>query len=194
LRFDELLQAINSDFKKNKKPLPKCFISYAWYQDGDKTKKLQSWLLEFKKYLEQAGADIFFDVKDMQLNMNNTMQQNIANSDYIFIIATPRLKERADEQTATTAPNNLQFELNHIFSTKQDHILPIIWEGDFKSSIPTKYTFSQNLCYDFSKNDSFIYYKLLIGATNPKGIIPVIFNIEYMNEYELLINEILPST
>jgi len=125
----------------------------------------------------------------MQLNMNNTMQQNIANSDYIFIIATPRLKERADEQTAT--PNNLQFELNHIFNTKQGHILPLIWEGDFKSSIPTKYLFSQNLCYDFTNIN---YYKLLIGAINPKGIIPVIFNIEHMTEYEFSIKEAFSFT
>lgn len=131
----------------------------------------------------------------MQLNMNDTMRQNITNSDFIFIVATTRLKERADEIIPPDKePNNLQFELNHIFNTKQDRIIPLIYEGTFNTSIPTKNTFSKNLCYDFSNNDYVTNVKLLIGIAKPKGIISIICDIKDMKMYELYINEILSST
>jgi len=123
--------------------------------------------------------------------MNDTMRKNIAASDYIFIIATPRLKERAEE----SGNNNLKFELNHIFTTKQ-HILPLIWEGNFNSSIPItpNYPFDQYYCYDFSKHDYYTYFKLLIGTTNPKGIIPTILPLDNVNQYKILVNKILGTS
>jgi len=190
-KFDILLRAIKNDYIKSNPPrkLPKCFISYAWETDNFKLKKLQKRLEEFRDDLQEAGAQTFLDIKNMELDMNDTMRNGISASDFIFIILTPRLKQRAED----TKPNNLQFELKHIFDNKQNHILPLIFEGDFASSTPKNYKFNENLCYNFSNEDSSNYFKLMVGTKNPKGIIPVIFRLEDNNytQYQMLVKEIL---
>jgi len=109
------------------------------------------------------------------------MNENIAKSDYIFIIATPRFKQRAEE----SKPNNLQFELNHILETKKP-VVPILWDGDFKSSFPSKFGFAGNLCFDFTTKE---YFPLLIGTVNPKGIVPTIFQIQNDSVYSGLVED-----
>jgi len=116
--FTEILLLIKShhlNCNKQKDTFPFVFLSYGWNTDENKNKELQEWLLKIKRDLTLAGIHVFLDIRNMQLNMSETMKTNIEKSDYIFIICTPRLKERAEEQSTNPYKiNNLQIELNFI--------------------------------------------------------------------------------
>jgi len=114
--------------------------------------------------------------------MNSTMEQNIKNRDFIFIIATSRFKQRAEENIVGK-PNNLQFELGHILESNKP-VLPILWDGGFSISFPTNYSFKNNLVYDFTKIN---YFKLLVGTVDPKGIIPTLLHIHEDTVYNALV-------
>jgi len=174
--FTEILLLIKShhlNCNEQKGTFPFVFLSYGWNTDENKNKELQEWLLKLKRDLTLAGITVFLDIRNMQLNLTETIQTNIEKSDYILIACTPRLKERAEEQsTNPNNINNLQIELTHI-RNKNKTVLPLLIEGDYTSSLLTNpIMLKKHLVYDFTKNS---YYDLLIHY-NPKGIIPVLLN------------------
>jgi len=167
--FEKILININEYFLNSKIQVNSpCYISYAWYKENEKNIKLQKWLITFKNDLKKVGIDTFLDVENMTGNMNTTMAENIAKSNFVFIVVTPRFKERADDNTS-----HLQFELNNIVESNK-FIIPILIEGDFNTSLPSQFDIKNLFAYDFT---SFDYFTLLIGTTNPKGIIPTIFKL-----------------
>jgi len=186
--FTETLLQIKSHFiGKYGNAFPTAFLSYAWNPDENKNYKLQEWLLKIKRDLAIAGITVFLDISNMQLKMSETMKTNIEKSDYIFIVCTPRLKERAEEQS--TNPNNLQFELNHMKNNNKK-IINLLIEGDFTSSLPSNpINLKEYLTYNFTKD---YYYDLLIQYEKPKGIIPVLLNESnnenYFESYAPIVN------
>jgi len=175
--FTEILLLIKShhlNFNKQNDAFPFVFLSYGWNPDENKNKELQEWLLKIKRDLTLAGIHVFLDIRNMQLNMSETMKTNIEKSDYIFIICTPRLKERAEEQSTNPYKiNNLQIELNFIKNNNKE-VIPLLIEGDYTSSLLSKpINLTEHFVYDFTKHS---YYDLLIHYENPKGIIPVLLN------------------
>jgi len=173
--FTEALLQVKTHFIFGKygNPFPCAFLSYAWDPDENKNYELQEWLLKIKRDLQIVGITVFLDIRNMQLNMSETMKTNIEKSDYIFIVCTPRLKERAEESTNPDNINNLQIELNHIKNTNKE-IIPLLIEGDLTSSLPSNPINLKNyFAYNFTKAS---YYKLLIHYEKPKGIIPVLLN------------------
>eukprot|EP01099_Mayorella_cantabrigiensis_P002430 TRINITY_DN2060_c0_g1_i2.p1 TRINITY_DN2060_c0_g1~~TRINITY_DN2060_c0_g1_i2.p1 ORF type:complete len:163 (+),score=26.95 TRINITY_DN2060_c0_g1_i2:74-562(+) len=91
---------------------PRCFISYAWEQDKQKNEQLQRRLEILKEDLEKLGAVVQLDIRNLQSSLTEFMKKGIENSDYIFLIGTPRLKERLAEMGATL--NNAQYEFEEI--------------------------------------------------------------------------------
>lgn len=98
---------IFNDFLKDVKPLlegqkskPKVYISYAWEslktKEGiDENKKLQDRLICLQKDLEFLGIEAFLDVKFLYGEMREQMSRNIENADFVMLIGTPRLNQRA---------------------------------------------------------------------------------------------------
>jgi len=176
--FTEILLLIKShhlNCNEQKDTFPFVFLSYGWNTDENKNKELQEWLLKIKRDLTLAGIHVFLDIRNMQLNMSETMKTNIEKSDYIFIICTPRLKERGEEQSTNPYKiNNLQIELNFIKNNNKK-VMPLLIEGDYTSSLLSKpINLTEHFVYDFTK---YSYYDLLIHYENPhKGIIPVLLN------------------
>jgi len=172
VNFEKLARAIKDHYaQKTQKPFPKCYICYAWYTEERKKEELRAWLLKLRNHLQGIlGIETFLDIENMELNLKQTMEENIKKSDFFLVIATPRFKQRAEEPSS----NNLKFELNLILEAKKQ-ILPLLWEGDFNTSFPKDYPFKDFLVYDFTKGD---YFRLLLGTTNPKGIVPTILGLQ----------------
>jgi len=160
---------------------PKCFISYAWEVDEKKKLIQQEWLTKFKEYLELLRVVIFLDLFDMELNLKETMEKNINDSDFIIIICTPRYKQRVEEKGS-----NARFELDNLLN-KNKKIIPIIYEGKFSESVPSD--IRDSLAIDFTKIEDFI--KNMVGYYNPKGIIPTIFGIKPDQIYEKMVDRFL---
>jgi len=203
--LESSLKVIGQYLKVLGRKPPKCFISYAWYEKGnDKNNKLQIWLSSFKEDLGLLGIETFFDLYDMSTDLKDKMKQNIAKSDYVFVIATPRLKERVDLQPLS----NARFEYELIFEYEKQ-IIPLILESSSNESFPTitpanykkgNNSLSSFLYYNFvvdekspnaKKEKEILYIKNLFLMYNPKGIIPTLFEIPYTeNVYESLVEKL----
>jgi tetratricopeptide (TPR) repeat protein len=146
------------------------FISYAWDDPVDPS--MQRWLTQLQKDLQMSGFEVFLDLSHMHDDMNARMLQGIERSAAALIICTPRLKKRASQKTSVA------FELSTILSRKQDNgdsfqVLPLIYSGDFKSSVPDKFVkFLVRDCTDLTH-----YNAQLTDLANPLGIIPAILGV-----------------
>jgi len=179
LPFVKLLFNISHYIYDKKLPPPKCFISYAWEVDEAKKNAQQEWLIKFKEYLELLRVVVFLDLFDMELNLKDTMLNNIDNSDFVFIICTPRYKQRVEGDEKS----NARYELDTILE-KDKKVIPIIYESTFSESVPN--FLKEFLVIDFTKPEDYI--KNMVGYYSPKGIIPTIFGIKIERPYEKIID------
>jgi len=101
--------------------------------------------------------------------MRHCMQKNIEASDFIFLIGTPRLKERIAQQDTNAA-----FEFNHILAKVQKNpnaFLPLLYQGEFNTAFPDILT--GVLIRDF--RDLARYPHLMVGLIHPLGIFPSLY-------------------
>jgi len=124
---------------------------------------------------------VFLDLFNMELNMKDTMSNNINNCDFVIIICTPRYKQRVQEEKS-----NARYELDLILKEKKK-VIPLIYESDFSESVPD--SIKDFLAIDFTKREH--YYKNLIGFQNPKGIIPIVFGLNSEPTYEQMVHSFL---
>jgi len=117
----------------------------------------------------------------MELNLKDTMLNNINDSDFIIIICTPRYKQRVEEEKS-----NARFELDTILA-KNKKVVSIIYEKSFSESVP--HAIRDFLAIDFTKTEDYI--KNMVGYYNPKGIIPTIFGVKAEQVYEKMIDSFL---
>jgi len=183
LEFQKKLLQIRDYIKdKNEKPR-KCFISYAWEEDERKKTQLKEWLNQFKDDLVSVNLKVFFDLDDMTGDFKKTMHDNIDDSDFIFIICTPRYKSRIE---VLSSGANLEFNYSTL-PDKQKQIILIIYEketsDDLLSVLPEK--IKNFMAFDFTNNEN--YFKNMIGYSNPKGIIPTIYKFFDCKPYEGLV-------
>ncbi len=173
--FAKFLQDVKSILSALEKPI--CFISYAWEDNATVTGKaanviLQERLSRLKKDLEILGAQIFLDINDMHGHMPTRMEENIAKSNIVFLIGTPRLKVRLQQ----TPKTNAAFEWDHIqnkVAQDKDCLLPLWFEGDFAEAFPSEV--HKDLVRDMRATDA--HEMMLAGLANPMGIIPNIFQL-----------------
>lgn len=114
------------------------------------------------------GVSMLLDIHNMEGDISYYMSHNIANSDRVLLICTPRLADRANQPVVNSKPNNLQVELEEALK-KQQHlpkfIIPLVLEGDHRSSVPQqiKHILALNMS-DESK------YCEMMTSLSPKGI------------------------
>ena len=175
IEFTKFLQGAKRFLPAVKNPI--CFISYAWEDSRTDTGKATNaiWharLSRIKEDLEKIGAQVFLDIYDMHGDMQARMQENIAKSDFIFLIGTPRLKTRLLQVPQT----NAGFEWDHIknkVALNKDCLLPLWFEGDFDAAFPNEV--QKNLARDLREVDA--HEPILAAYANPMGIIPNIFDL-----------------
>lgn len=152
-------------------PKKKVFISYAWPAEDDEKEKMQRWLKKLQDDLQAAGIEVFFDIRDMELNLKDTMQTNLEKSDFVLPILTPRFLERAGDQKT-----NLHFEFNltqQKESAKSGSLIPIQYAGTFGDVVQGPLApLGGHLIYSAQDIQ---YESLLIALDGPKGLIPVIY-------------------
>ena len=120
-------------------PKQTCFISYAWNPDQRANTELQNRLENLQKDLSMSGVTVLLDILTMQGDINHYMVENIAKSDRVLLICTPRLVERAEEPVVNNVLNNLQIEMEEMLKVqklKPNFIIPIIMEGTFATAVP----------------------------------------------------------
>jgi len=135
------------------------YFCYAWPKQADtkEKEKLHKWLRQLKEYLKKAGfAKVFLDIDVIGAgSTTTTMEKYLKESNVFFLIGTKRFKERMIESTK----NNLQFELELIFSmhskrkNSKSFIIPLLLESknmdDIFKTENDKYNFKEHLIYDF---------------------------------------------
>jgi TIR domain len=173
--FVEFLQACKQLFSTNpNQPRPKCFISYAWELDSKANKVLQEQLFQMQEDLQVTGIQVFLDIVDMHGRMKNQMRKNIEQSDYIFLIGTPRLIERL-----TDSNSSLAYEYHLILEKQKENpevLIPLLLEGDYKTSFPA--AIQETLIRDVRDQEKYFHQM----ATPLQGIIPRIYGMRNDND------------
>eukprot|EP00048_Salpingoeca_helianthica_P023114 m.22400 g.22400 ORF g.22400 m.22400 type:complete len:592 (+) comp8288_c0_seq1:94-1869(+) len=183
--FRELLEKINflANGRLDHGGKRKVFISYAWEADSEENKELQGFLKRLQRDLQKTGVEVFLDVADMSGNMGDTMRENIESSHVALVIGTPRLGERAAQET------NVAFEIKTILARaaeKKIKVMPLLRKGDFGKSFPKPLL--DFLVRDFREDAK--YSNLLIQLEDPQGLIPAIWNFRVDDHgYEALLTE-----
>lgn len=115
-------------------PKRKCFISYRWDPNKKKCDDLQKKLEKLKEYLELLGAEVTLDIRALGTDIDYFMEQvKDKNSDFVFLIGTPELKDRVDNPV----PNNAKTEYSYIrerlkanrdANKSSDFLIPMIYD------------------------------------------------------------------
>ncbi len=142
---------------------PQIFISYAW--EGDKTAlaRQQGHLLHLSQDLTTLGFPAWLDIERMSGDIDEQMAGNIANSQAVVVIQTPRYTERSTQNT------NVKKEFDAIIQKSQTNpgfkIFPLQF---LKGPIPPALDNHPNQC-DFAGIDE----DYLVRMTHPSfGLIP----------------------
>lgn len=161
------------------------FISYAWYRNEAKNERLQNWLRQFYKHLDAAGFQVYLDVKCIHGNLEEYMKKKVTKSDFILVICTPYFKERVEAEQAS----NVKFEMDTIFEQGKSFV-PLIWEGNFGTSVPSNYPIGKNLALDFSKGR---YIDLLTDIVNSRGLLPTLCNVHVKAKEGNVLDVVYPT-
>lgn len=159
---------------------PVCFISYAWEKDRHDTDRLHLLLKFFKSVLHHLGARVYLDIQDMHANMAYFMDQRIEESDWVFLMGTPCLKE-----SLLDPDRNISREYRQIQSRlpqRPELLVPILVRGNYAEAYPDA-LMKEQLVRDFrglvdltiSWDSLDQLAKALFGLENPVGIIPMIY-------------------
>lgn len=130
---------------------PTCFISYSWDSEEQK-----DWVRTLAERLQKSGIMTRLDQWDLQFGMNvpRFMEENIAESDYVLMVCTPRYAERANSTQGGVGWEK-QIITGEMYnqSVKENKFVPLLCNADTKISIPR---FLQGKYYvDFSDDQKY---------------------------------------
>jgi len=183
------------DIRKIEKQ-PTVFISYAWETDTESNNKLQKNLKQLYSDLLMAGIGVNCDIFDMKSDMENFMREGVKNCDFVILIGTPTLKEKLKDETKNVSKEYACIMERHKASqeSKKNFLFPLLFTFETKmekeelyekanSSYPDGFT-KKFLIRDFTDYDfDFVKYTdNLSSSFNPKGLIPIFFNIDFSDE------------
>lgn len=127
--FNKFLEDVKPLISPQK--LPKVFISYAWEtrrtkEGTEANKKLQSFLVTLQEDLEYIGIETFLDIKFLQGDVRENIKYNLEHSDFVILIGTPRLNERAIRDRLFVMP---YFDISLI--PKKGNVVALVESTDF---------------------------------------------------------------
>lgn len=178
------------------------FISYAWEGDGIATSWLHKRLCRLRDDLIGVGFNVFLDISHMNGDITETMRYELAESDIVFVICTPRYAERVQQRNPMT---NAGYEYQHILGKLKENphcVYPLWVAGGFKQAVPKELIDAQSL--------SEHTHQLLVrdyrdpwqdewqlGSLSPLGIIPALYDIrldmpvgqEYLSLWQVFVKE-----
>jgi len=168
---------------------PSVFISYAWEHDKEKNTKLQEFLKQLYLDLSLAGIKVYLDIINARSDLEGFMKTGVLNCDIVFLIGTPTLKMKLKDESQNVSieykyieqklllKSDFLFPLLYAFDTS---FSPISYEQKILSSYPDR--FSKFIVRDFTDNLDFIKYSDNLLSSAPSGLIPSIFNINYIED------------
>ena len=116
-------------FKQSQK---KIFISYCWEDEEH-----QKWVHQLAKRLAEK-FEVKIDIKQpLGIELNQFMEQMIANSDKVLIITTPTYKERADGRIKGVGYETSLITNDLVSDQNKIKFIPIIRKGSKEESYPT---------------------------------------------------------
>jgi WD40 repeat protein len=92
------------------------FISYAWEADKTNLARQQGYLSQISQDLSTLGFPTWLDIERMSGDINEQMAGNIANSQAVVVIQTPRYTERSTQNT------NVKKEFDAIIQKSQNNL------------------------------------------------------------------------
>lgn len=112
---------------------PSAFVCYSW--DNDDHKK---WVAGFAARLRSEGVDVALDQWHLSLGdrIHQFMEREVGCNDFVLIVCTPRLKERADNRVGGVG---YEFDImTGDCDTTGNHrkYIPVLRSGDWHTAIP----------------------------------------------------------
>lgn len=148
---------------------PQIFISYAW-EEKDELIRQQGHLSQIFHDLTTVGFPTWLDIERMTGNINDQMEDNIINSQIVFVICTPRYLARSQLET------NVKREWDSIqekaLKDRNFQVFPIQFsQGDsFPRNLESLPNIDQTRCNFTEIDDSSNYLHCMTTPT--EGLIP----------------------
>jgi len=140
LWFERFMRDIKKIYReKNGKKCPTIFISYAWPKEPESRELFDDRILRLKEELNAAGVSVWWDKMSMEGHMEDQMQTNVAESDFVLVLCTPLYKQRATLTTEDGKPlGGVAIEVQHIMKkleTNKHSAIPVIFESGIESKV-----------------------------------------------------------
>ena len=136
--FETALVRVKRVARSENKPLPSCFVSYAW---GDE--RQERWVRGLTKDLENAGVAVALDQKDNPQPGANVARfvGLIEQSDFVIVVGTPLYRKKYENKVSdagsVVAAEVDQINLRLTRTEKEKAtVLPLLLEGDEATSFP----------------------------------------------------------
>jgi hypothetical protein len=183
MAFVQFLKTLKDQLKSRGGASPTCFISYAWETNADENKKLQERLEQLRSDLYFLKVDVKLDIHNMDRDIQKYMVENIAKVDNIFLIGTPRLKERFNQSSS-----NLALEVREALKKSTDTLVPLWFSGtSFQDCFPDG--IEKSLVRDF--RDPAKYMASMSQTDNPIGLIPSVLKLRDDREYLAILSSFM---
>lgn len=164
----------------------KVFISYAWPTEPAMRDQLQRWLKQLQDDLQRAGINVFYDLRDMKGHLDTTMQQQIENSDFVIPVLTPEFLSRVQN-----SETHLAFEFRLMLekvNRERGGLLPVLHAGTLEGVVQGPLLPLMSYLIYIGKIDRFD--ELLVGLSDPVGLIPTIYGIRMGDkDYEAILRK-----
>lgn len=142
LAFNHFLEGLKVPVELNQRMQnrPNVYVSYAWEDrtipEGEARHQLLQAKLKFlQASLESLGFHAFFDVCDMDGDLNDCMQQSIASSRYVILIGTEQLQQRIAKYPSS--PAAFEYGLIMTKNAKEPQsLIPLMLGGKYETAFP----------------------------------------------------------
>ncbi len=143
--FEQGVYQLNSFVLGQRRPRPKCFISYAWGDrvDGWKDPRVERWVSRLDEDLRKAGLEVVFDQKanaSFGLSIQRFVDK-IAACDAILVVGTPLYLKKYENrlsETGSVVAAEMDLIADRMLGTESQKttVVPLLLSGSEHASLP----------------------------------------------------------
>ena len=116
---------------RNGKPLPSCFISYAW---GVPTHEKR--VRQLSDDLQKADLLVKFDGQNrIGANIRDFVEQ-IEGVDFVVVVGTPLYRKKSESKDDHVLNAEMDLIFRRLFGRKRESVLPVLLDGESEAAFP----------------------------------------------------------
>jgi GTPase SAR1 family protein len=160
-RFEHALFRLKAFITDAKKPVPSCFVSYAW-DNGPHDRWVER---ELVSDLRKAGINVVFDRSDNARIGASILRfvELIGTCDRVIVVGTPLYRIKYDTGLIVAAEGDLIGQRMLGAESKKETVLPVLREGTEETSFP--FDLQKRVYADFTRSETYFHEFMNLAFT-----------------------------